>query len=1219
MRPTPHSSSSPHRANRRSGSSPLPAVFAGILVLAGSGSARAASGSWSADADGTWATPGNWTGSVVADGAASTATFANNITAIRTVTLAVDRTIGGLSFGDADNLGSPGGWIFSGGTLTLDNGATAPLISVAAMNGPTGFVDATNDVVVGSILTSSQGFVKKGPGTLTLMGANSFGASVRLDEGIVAIGNAAALGSGNRGVVYNGGGVQVWGGGPAFANTNIVQTTGSMISSNGNFDAWNGPWTGSGTMQIHSTGRLTPGGGSSTAMAGFTGTIDLSDSTSGNNTRINLGNNALYDLSAITLNCGSDGGRFSFRIGFAPSVVKIGALLGTGTGTRLASSEQSAGTQLTWEIGYLNTSTAFAGNIQDYASGRTGHLTKVGTGKLTLTGNSAYTGITTISNGTLALAGGGNLAGTPSITVLSGATFDVSARDTELSLDMTKTLAGGGAVVGNVSVVGGTVSPGPGIATLTFNGNLTLGGLATNRFRIGHSSNGALQINGDLSVTDPVLFSVVPTGPVIGNGSYVLAKWTGAFNGDTASVQLESLPQTGTIGLVVDTAAKEIRLEVSGVAGAANLVWKGDGTANAWDLTTPNWLVGAVASIFNTGDNVTFDTSGNNAAPVDLALAVGPARVTVNATKDYVFTSSTTLGKISGSGGLVKTNTGKLTLLVDNDFTGPTDIRAGTVVVGDVASLSGTISAGVVTNNGRLVYNRVDETTVPNAIHGTGQVVQAGFGTLTLAGANTFSGGLVVSNGIATVSTVAGLGTGPLILGGGTFAPGGITITNALSLVANSTVNVTGGEPQFVANNITGTGGTLTLSGAQVRFSGSGFDFARPIANELTALRSYNNTGVQTFSGVISGAGAYQRRWSDGTPGNDGSTIFSGANTFSGGTLLREGGIGFGVSSVSTTPGVVVSGPIGTGALNQDTATYTAVFASGGARTLHNPIMLNAGGQAFIINGSFDLTLAGTVDLGGGIKDIRVDNTAMTIISGDISNGTLSKTGPGALLVNGNNNAAANTVAAGTLGGTGTFNGGVTVQSGGALAPGVAIGTLTVNSTLALEAGSTTRMEVDKGNGTRDLVTGLASVTYGGTLEISNLSGTLAAGDAFKLFSATSYSGAFAAISPAAPGAGLAWDTSTLATDGTLRIKTGTAVSTPGISSVTKVGGNLVFSGTNGTPGGTYSVLTSTDVATPVASWSVGSSGTFDGTGRFNATNTVDAGTPQRFFLLRAP
>jgi fibronectin-binding autotransporter adhesin len=176
--------------------------------------------------------------------------------------------------------------------------------------------------------------------------------------------------------------------------------------------------------------------------------------------------------------------------------------------------------------------------------------------------------------------------------------------------------------------------------------------------------------------------------------------------------------------------------------------------------------------------------------------------------------------------------------------------------------------------------------------------------------------------------------------------------------------------------------------------------------------------------------------------------------------------------------------------------------------------------------------LSGTIDLGTGAKDLRIDNTAQTILTGDISNGSLLNTGDGVLLINGNNSATANTVSGGTLGGVGIVTGDVTVQTGGALAPGASIGTLTVNGALVLETGGTARVEVDKGNGTQDLVAGLASVSFDGTLEVANLSGSLAVGDAFKLFDAGSYSGSFAAISPAVPGAGLDWDTSTLATGG---------------------------------------------------------------------------------------
>ncbi len=79
-------------------------------------------------------------------------------------------------------------------------------------------------------------------------------------------------------------------------------------------------------------------------------------------------------------------------------------------------------------------------------------------------------------------------------------------------------------------------------------------------------------------------------------------------------------------------------------------------------------------------------------------------------------------------------------------------------------------------------------------------------------------------------------------------------------------------------------------------------------------------------------------------------------------------------------------------------------------------------------------------------------------------------------------------------------------------------------------------MELNAAMGTNDLVRGLTSVAYGGTLTLSNLAGTITASNTFKLFSANSYSGAFAALTPASPGPDLAWNTNTLATDGTLRV-----------------------------------------------------------------------------------
>ena len=175
-----------------------------------------------------------------------------------------------------------------------------------------------------------------------------------------------------------------------------------------------------------------------------------------------------------------------------------------------------------------------------------------------------------------------------------------------------------------------------------------------------------------------------------------------------------------------------------------------------------------------------------------------------------------------------------------------------------------------------------------------------------------------------------------------------------------------------------------------------------------------------------------------------------------------------------------------------------------------------------------------------------------TIISGS---GSLTLTGRGAVVLAGTNNCSGPTtisngtllvngvitnsvtVAGGTLSGTGTMTGPVFVNAYGTLSPGPSIGTLTISNTLTLQPGSLTSLDLNKSTGACDQIIGLTSISYAGTLAINNQAGTLAVGDAFKLFDAGSYSGAFANITPSSPGTRLGWDTSTLTTDGTLRLK----------------------------------------------------------------------------------
>jgi autotransporter-associated beta strand protein len=200
------------------------------------------------------------------------------------------------------------------------------------------------------------------------------------------------------------------------------------------------------------------------------------------------------------------------------------------------------------------------------------------------------------------------------------------------------------------------------------------------------------------------------------------------------------------------------------------------------------------------------------------------------------------------------------------------------------------------------------------------------------------------------------------------------------------------------------------------------------------------------------------------------------------------------------------------------------------------------------------------IDLAGGARRFSIANGADDVdFSADvpITNGALTKNGPGAmrltaantysggttvsvgrLLVNNTTGSGTGsgrvTVEGGILGGSGTIAGAVSILAGGTIAPGTSIGALTINNSLNLSG--VAAMEIHAGAGTADLIRGLSSVTYGGTLSLSNLSGTITPANAFKLFSANTYQGAFAAITPATPGPGLAWNTNTLTIDGTLRV-----------------------------------------------------------------------------------
>jgi autotransporter-associated beta strand protein len=231
-----------------------------------------------------------------------------------------------------------------------------------------------------------------------------------------------------------------------------------------------------------------------------------------------------------------------------------------------------------------------------------------------------------------------------------------------------------------------------------------------------------------------------------------------------------------------------------------------------------------------------------------------------------------------------------------------------------------------------------------------------------------------------------------------------------------------------------------------------------------------------------------------------------------------------------TTGGATIDATGGSGAI-----TFTSAFTASGS-----------GAKTLLLTGSStaDNTVKAVVNSGGGNTSLTKSGAGRWILSGTSTYTGATTVSQGTLLVNGStaSGSAVSVSSGATLGGNGTIHGATMINSGGTVAPGASIGTLHFDTAPTLSG--TTAMEIDKTAGTNDQIvvnTGGGTLTYGGTLSITYLTGSAAVGDAYVLFVGASdaspkFSGSFSSITPSTPGTGAAWDTSTLATDGTLRV-----------------------------------------------------------------------------------
>ncbi|HCB5032250.1 TPA: fibronectin-binding autotransporter adhesin ShdA [Salmonella enterica subsp. enterica serovar Hofit] len=386
---------------------------------------------------------------------------------------------------------------------------------------------------------------------------------------------------------------------------------------------------------------------------------------------------------------------------------------------------------------------------------------------------------------------------------------------------------------------------------------------------------------------------------------------------------------------------------------------------------------------------------------------------------------------LSGSGSLVKTGTGELTLSGDNSYSGGTTIAGGTLTADHADSLG----TGTIANSGVL---KVGEGELENTLSGTGSLVKTGTGELTLGGDNTYSGGTTITGGTLRADHADSLGTGA-IANSGVLQVGEGELENTLSgtgsLVKTGTGELTLSGDNTYSGGTTITGGTLTA------------DHADSLGTGAIANSGVLQVGEGELENTLSGSGSLVKTGT-GELTLSGDNTYSGGTTISGGTLTADHADSLGSGDIDNS-GVL---KVGEGELEN------TLFGSG----------------SLVKTGTGELTLSGDNTYSGGttIDDgVLIADNVNALGSGNIDNsGTLM------------------------LEAEGEFNlANVTTQSGATteLAKGT---TLNVDS-LTQQADSTLNIDLSKANGESAItadsvtlggtlnVTGIGSVTDSWTPE----------------------------------------------------------------------------------------------------------------------------------------
>ena len=694
-------------------------------------------------------------------------------------------------------------------------------------------------------------------------------------------------------------------------NTNTMLN----LTVNGTLDTTTHTVNGTGTLTVASTGTINVGAnnfpsGFATNTLNAASTVDyyrgggqtVSAQTYGNLIISGSGTKTLTTTGVITMTIAGSLNVTAGTFDLTDNSIIAGDLQGSGNIT----GKGGAGSIT---VGVDNTSTTFSGVIKDGSGGSTG-LIKTGTGTLTLSGASTYTGVTTISNGVLSVAtiGNGGVAGNlgqatsaAANLVLGGGTlqytgatastnraFTLTAGTTSTIDVTTNTLTISGA---SAATTGALTKIGAGTLVLSGANNYT--GLTTvSQGTLRYGTNNALS-SGGVTVDGGSTFDIASYSDTVGPVILVdgtIAGTTGVLTGNPSYTV-----QNGSISAILGGGGVTLTKTTAGTVTMS-------GVNTYTGVTTINAGVLSVATIGNGG--VAGNLGQANANAANLVLGSGTLQytgATASTNRAFTLTAGTTSSidvttnnlTISGAsanttGALTKIGNGTLTLSGANTFSGGMRLSAGQLNINNATAIGsgaftingGTIdntSGGVITlsNNNAQNWNGDFTFTGTNAINlGTGAVSMNANRQVTVT-ANTLTVGGTISEGSRNL-TKAGAGT--LSFGANTVTLNSLTISAGTLTSTSGTMNLAG---DFTNNS------TFTHNSGTVNFNGSG-------------AQAIGGTTATTFNNLTSSGGGTK------TLGNNaavnGALVFTSGNIATGSNTLSLGGS----ASCAVTSGYVV-------------------------------------------------------------------------------------------------------------------------------------------------------------------------------------------------------------------------------------------------------------------------------------------------------------------------